>query len=61
MTVRDLSISLPRQRRVLSVLVFAAVLIWIDTKSDATPISQATNGGDITASWPTDANKIAKL
>src|SRR3954452_6908211 len=31
MTVRDLSISLPRQRRVLSVLVFAAVLIWIDT------------------------------
>ena len=31
MTVRDLSVSLPRQRRVLSVLVFAAVLIWIDT------------------------------
>lgn len=31
MTVRDLSISVPRQRRVLSVLVFAAVLIWIDT------------------------------
>jgi EmrB/QacA subfamily drug resistance transporter len=31
MTVRDLPISLPRQRRVLSVLVFAAVLIWIDT------------------------------
>ncbi|WP_433080334.1 MFS transporter [Dactylosporangium sp. CA-052675] len=31
MTVRDLSINLPRQRRVLSVLVFAAVLIWIDT------------------------------
>jgi len=31
MTVRDLSISLPRQRRVLSILVFAAVLIWIDT------------------------------
>jgi EmrB/QacA subfamily drug resistance transporter len=31
MTVRDLSISLPQQRRVLSVLVFAAVLIWIDT------------------------------
>src|SRR3954471_10624762 len=31
MTVRDLSITLPRQRRVLSVLVFAAVLIWIDT------------------------------
>ncbi len=29
MTVRDLSISV--QRRVLSVLVFAAVLIWIDT------------------------------
>jgi EmrB/QacA subfamily drug resistance transporter len=31
MTVRDLSINLPQQRRVLSVLVFAAVLIWIDT------------------------------
>ncbi|MEU0559917.1 MFS transporter [Dactylosporangium sp. NPDC006015] len=31
MTVRDLSIKLPQQRRVLSVLVFAAVLIWIDT------------------------------
>jgi EmrB/QacA subfamily drug resistance transporter len=31
MTVRDLSITVPRQRRVLSVLVFAAVLIWIDT------------------------------
>ncbi|GAA3450342.1 MFS transporter [Dactylosporangium matsuzakiense] len=31
MTVRDLSIDLTRQRRVLSVLVFAAVLIWIDT------------------------------
>src|SRR3954454_119299 len=31
MTVRDLSISVPQQRRVLSVLVFAAVLIWIDT------------------------------
>ncbi len=31
MTVRDLSITLPQQRRVLSVLVFAAVLIWIDT------------------------------
>ena len=31
MTVRDLSMSVPRQRRVLSVLVFAAVLIWIDT------------------------------
>ena len=31
MTVRDLSITLPRQRRVLSVLVFAAVIIWIDT------------------------------
>ncbi|MEU7869545.1 MFS transporter [Dactylosporangium sp. NPDC049140] len=31
MTVRDLSINVPRQRRVLSVLVFAAVLIWIDT------------------------------
>jgi EmrB/QacA subfamily drug resistance transporter len=31
MTVRDLSMTLPRQRRVLSVLVFAAVLIWIDT------------------------------
>ncbi|MFG2038446.1 MFS transporter [Dactylosporangium sp. NPDC048998] len=31
MTVRDLSISVSRQRRVLSVLVFAAVLIWIDT------------------------------
>ncbi|MFI5890132.1 MFS transporter [Actinoplanes sp. NPDC051513] len=31
MTVRDLSTSVPRQRRVLSVLVFAAVLIWIDT------------------------------
>jgi MFS family permease len=31
MTVRDLSISIPQQRRVLSVLVFAAVLIWIDT------------------------------
>jgi EmrB/QacA subfamily drug resistance transporter len=31
MTVRDLSTSLPQQRRVLSVLVFAAVLIWIDT------------------------------
>jgi EmrB/QacA subfamily drug resistance transporter len=31
MTVRDLSITPPQQRRVLSVLVFAAVLIWIDT------------------------------
>jgi EmrB/QacA subfamily drug resistance transporter len=31
MTVRDLPITLPRQRRVLSVLVLAAVLIWIDT------------------------------
>lgn len=31
MTVRDLSISLSQQRRVLTVLVFAAVLIWIDT------------------------------
>jgi len=31
MTVRDLSISRGRQRRVLSVLVLAAVLIWIDT------------------------------
>jgi len=31
MTVRDLSTNLPQQRRVLSVLVFAAVLIWIDT------------------------------
>src|SRR3954466_16277108 len=31
MTVRDLPISLSRQRRILSVLVFAAVLIWIDT------------------------------
>jgi EmrB/QacA subfamily drug resistance transporter len=31
MTVRDLSISVPRRRRVLSILVFAAVLIWIDT------------------------------
>src|SRR3954466_14522628 len=31
MSGRDLSISVPRQRRVLSVLVFAAGLIWIDT------------------------------
>src|SRR3954471_4753885 len=31
MTVRDLSVILPKPRRVLSVLVFAAVLIWIDT------------------------------
>lgn len=31
MTVRDLSNNLVRQRRVLGVLVFAAVLIWIDT------------------------------
>jgi EmrB/QacA subfamily drug resistance transporter len=31
MTVRDLSTTLPQQRRVLSVLVVAAVLIWIDT------------------------------
>ncbi|BCY08172.1 MFS transporter [Actinoplanes sp. L3-i22] len=31
MTVRDLSNNLARQRRVLAVLVFAAVLIWIDT------------------------------
>lgn len=31
MTVRDLPINLSRQRRILSVLVFAAVLIWIDT------------------------------
>src|SRR5919206_226921 len=31
MIVRDLSIPLARQRRVLSVLVLAAVLIWIDT------------------------------
>ncbi|MET0494509.1 MAG: MFS transporter [Actinoplanes sp.] len=31
MTVRDLSNNLPQQRRVLFVLVFAAVLIWIDT------------------------------
>ena len=31
MTVRDLSNNVSRQRRVLFVLVFAAVLIWIDT------------------------------
>jgi EmrB/QacA subfamily drug resistance transporter len=31
MTVRDLSTDLSRQRRVLSVLVLAAVLIWVDT------------------------------
>ncbi|MCW6008192.1 MFS transporter [Micromonospora sp. CPCC 205371] len=31
MTVRDLSFSHSRQRRVLSVLVLSAVLIWIDT------------------------------
>lgn len=31
MTVRDLSLSHSRQRRVLSVLVLSAVLIWIDT------------------------------
>jgi EmrB/QacA subfamily drug resistance transporter len=31
MTVRDLSFSHTRQRRVLSVLVLSAVLIWIDT------------------------------
>lgn len=37
------------------------LLAWIDTKSDGTPISVATNGGDVVVSWPNDANRIFKL
>lgn len=37
------------------------LLLWIDTKQDATPIAVPTNGGDVVVSWPNDANRIAKL
>lgn len=37
------------------------LIAWFDTKSDDTPISVETNGGDVIITWPNGAIKIFKL
>ena len=37
------------------------LIAHFDTKSDDTPISVVTNGGDIQVTWPNGADKIFKL
>lgn len=39
----------------------SALLVYIDTAGDTTPLSVATTGGSLAFVWPNDPNKITRL